>query len=109
MLREIVVEEEIPGNLQTTFRLRVDGNVIAENVTELESQFLVSEMIERIPSLRSASKRRRPSSPKAIAPPCRLEAAGGRSTNERSNGGSLYVQPPAALCESQAERRNASW
>jgi hypothetical protein len=59
MLREIVVEEEIPGDFQTTFRLRVDGNVIAENVTELESQFLVSEMLERIPSLRSASKRRR--------------------------------------------------
>ena len=37
MLREIVVEEEIPGNLQTTFRLRVDGNVIAENVTEVEN------------------------------------------------------------------------
>jgi hypothetical protein len=55
MLREIVVEEEIPGNLQTTFRLRVDGNVIAENVTELETQFLVSEMLERIPSLRVAT------------------------------------------------------
>ena len=37
MLREIVVEEEIPGDRQTTFRLRVDGNVIAENVTELET------------------------------------------------------------------------
>ena len=55
MLREIVVEEEIPGNLQTTFRLRVDGDVIAENMTELETQFLVSEMIERIPSLRIAA------------------------------------------------------
>jgi hypothetical protein len=59
MLREIVIEEEMPGNLQTTFRLRVDGNVIAENVTELESQFLVSEMLERIPSLRSAARRLR--------------------------------------------------
>ena len=59
MLREIVVEEEIPGDFQTTFRLRVDGNVIAKNMTELESQFLVSEMLERIPSLRPASKRRR--------------------------------------------------
>ena len=55
MLREIVIEEEMPGNLQTTFRLRVDRNVIAENVTELEGQFLVSEMIERIPSLRVAT------------------------------------------------------
>ena len=59
MLREIVVEEEIPGNLQTTFRLRVGGHLIAENMTELETQFLVSEMLERIPSLRSASQRRR--------------------------------------------------
>ena len=52
MLREIVIEEEMPGDFQTTFRLRVDGNLIAENMTELETQFLVSEMIERIPSLR---------------------------------------------------------
>jgi hypothetical protein len=64
MLREIVVEEEMPGNLQTTFRLRVDGNVIAANVTELGTQFLVSEMLERIPSLRSAAKRRRRASRK---------------------------------------------
>jgi hypothetical protein len=59
MLREIVIEEEMPGDFQTTFRLRVDGNVIAENVTELETQFLVSEMLERIPSLRSAARRLR--------------------------------------------------
>jgi hypothetical protein len=55
MLREIVVEEQMPGNLQTTFRLRVDGNLIAENKTELEAQFLVSGMLERIPSLRFAA------------------------------------------------------
>jgi hypothetical protein len=55
MLREIVIEEEMPADFQTTFRLRVDGNVIAENVTELETQFLVSEMLERIPSLMVAA------------------------------------------------------
>jgi hypothetical protein len=55
MLREFVIEEEMPGDFQTTFRLRVDGNVIAENMTELETQFLVSEMLERIPSLRVAA------------------------------------------------------
>ena len=55
MLREIVIEEETPSEFRTTFRLRVDGNVIAENVAELESQFLVSEMLERIPSLRVAT------------------------------------------------------
>ena len=59
MLREIVIEEEKPGDFQTTFRLRVGGHLIAANRTELETQFLVSEMIEFIPSLRSASKRRR--------------------------------------------------
>ena len=52
MLREIAIEEEMSGDFQTTFRLRVDGSVIAEKMTELETQFLVSEMIERIPSLR---------------------------------------------------------
>jgi hypothetical protein len=40
MLREIVVEEETPGDFQTTFRLRVDGDVIAKNVTELERRIL---------------------------------------------------------------------
>jgi hypothetical protein len=59
MMCEIVVEEEMPGERQTTFRLRIDESVIAENVTELESQFLISEILERFPSLRSASKRRR--------------------------------------------------
>jgi hypothetical protein len=34
-----LVEEEMPGDFQTRFRLRVDGNLIAENMTELESQF----------------------------------------------------------------------
>ena len=55
MLCEIVIEEEMPGDFQTRFRLRVDGDVIAENMTELETQFLVSEMLDRIPSLRVAA------------------------------------------------------
>jgi hypothetical protein len=55
MLREIAIEEEMPGDFQTTFCLRVDGNLIAENMTELETQFLVSEMLERIPPLRVAA------------------------------------------------------
>jgi hypothetical protein len=54
-----VVEQETSDDFRTTFRLCADGNVIAENVTELETQFLVSEMLERIPSLRAAAKRRR--------------------------------------------------
>ena len=55
MLREIAIEEEMPGDFQTTFRLRIGGNLIAESMTELEAQFLVSEMLERIPSLRAVA------------------------------------------------------
>ena len=47
-----MVQEEIPGDFETTFRERVDGSVIAKNVTELETQFLASEMLDRIPSLK---------------------------------------------------------
>jgi hypothetical protein len=68
MVREIAVEEEIPGDVQTAFRLCVDGNLIAKNVTELETQFLVSEMLERIPSLRAAVRRRRRAALEAPAP-----------------------------------------
>jgi hypothetical protein len=96
MLREIVVEEEMPGDLQTTFRLRVDGNLIAENVTELETQFLVSEMLERIPSLRvamSADAEQSESDSAALS----LEAAGGRSANERSNDGDLLCTASGGL------------
>jgi hypothetical protein len=39
MLREIVVEQETSDDFRTTFRLCADGNVIAENVTELETYF----------------------------------------------------------------------
>jgi hypothetical protein len=39
MLREIVIEEEMPGDFQTTFRLRVDGSVIAENMTDWRLSF----------------------------------------------------------------------
>jgi hypothetical protein len=48
MLRDIVIEAETPGDSQTTFRLRVDGNVIAQRVTEEEAHFLASEILERI-------------------------------------------------------------
>jgi hypothetical protein len=72
MLREIVIEEEMPGDCQTTFRLRVDGNVIAQNVTELETQFLVSARTNSVAEDRcerrcraTLERLRRP------APPCR--------------------------------------
>jgi hypothetical protein len=91
MLREIVAEEEIPGDFQTTFRVRVDGSAIAENVTELETQFLVSEVLERIPSLRSASKRRRRADRRHLAAGTALEGVQRRATQF---GAIFYAQPP---------------
>ena len=95
MLREIAIEEEMPGDFQTTFRLRVDGDVIAESMTELETQFLVSEMLDRIPSLRSprGTDTEQPCSDSAALPL-------GESSERGSQAGSLYAQALPALCES---------
>jgi len=49
MLRDIVIEAETVGDSQTTFRLHVDGNIIAKGVTEEEAHLLASEILERIP------------------------------------------------------------
>ena len=108
MLREIAVEEERPGNLQTTFRLRVDGNVTAENVTELETQFLVSENARTNSIVEGRCKATPSSSSKGIAPPCRWEAAGGLSANEGSNGAVFMPSLRRACVSAQAERRGAS-
>ena len=58
MLRDIVIEAEIPGDSRTMFRLRVDGSVIAEGVTETQAQLLIAEILERLESARSGAKRR---------------------------------------------------
>jgi hypothetical protein len=100
MLREIVIEEEMPGDFQTTFRLRVDGNLIAENMTELETQFLVSEMLERIPSLRVAASddAEQPQSNSAALP---LRGRWGAFSERAKQWGAVfYAQPPAAFSES---------
>jgi len=49
MLSGIVIEAEAPGDSATTFRLRVDGSVIAEGLTAGQAHFLVGEILERIP------------------------------------------------------------
>jgi hypothetical protein len=48
MLSDIVIEAEAPGDSATTFRLRVDGSVIAEGLTAGQARFLVGEILERI-------------------------------------------------------------
>jgi hypothetical protein len=58
MLRDFVIEAELPGDSQTMFRLRVDGSVIAHGVTEAQAQLLIAEILERLEPSRSGANRR---------------------------------------------------
>ena len=49
MLSQIVIETEASGNPQTTLRLSIDKQVIAENLTAAQAQFLIEEILDRIP------------------------------------------------------------
>lgn len=48
MLRQIVIEAETPGDSRTMFRLRIDANFIAEDLTTAQAHLLVGEILERI-------------------------------------------------------------
>jgi hypothetical protein len=48
MLRQIVIEAETPGDSRTMFRLRIDSNLIAEDLTTAQAHLLVGEILERI-------------------------------------------------------------
>jgi hypothetical protein len=48
MLSQIVIEAETPGDSQTMFRLLIDANLIAWNLTAAQAQLLVAEILERI-------------------------------------------------------------
>jgi hypothetical protein len=48
MLRQIVIEAETPGDSRTMFRLRIDANLIAEDLTTAQAHLLVGEILERI-------------------------------------------------------------
>jgi len=58
MLRDFVIEAEMPGDSQTMFRLRVGGSVIAHGVTEAQAQLLIAEILERLAPPRSGANRR---------------------------------------------------
>jgi hypothetical protein len=55
MLSQIVIEAETPGDLRTMFRLRIDASVIAEDLTEVQAELLVGEILERIALPRSVA------------------------------------------------------
>jgi hypothetical protein len=48
MLRQIVIEAETPGDSRTMFRLRIDTNLIANDLTTPQTHLLVGEILERI-------------------------------------------------------------
>jgi hypothetical protein len=48
MLRQIVIEAETPGDSRTMFRLRIDANFIAEDLTAAQAHLLVGEILERL-------------------------------------------------------------
>ena len=48
MLRQIVVEAKTPGDSRTMFRLRIDANLIAEDLTTAQAHLLVGKILERI-------------------------------------------------------------
>jgi hypothetical protein len=49
MLSQIVIEAEAHGNSETMLRLTIDKHLIAEKLTAAQAQFLVREILDRIP------------------------------------------------------------
>jgi hypothetical protein len=60
MVNQIVVEAETPDDSRTTYRLRVDANLIAEGLTAVQAQFLFGEIVDRIDPPRPAESLKRP-------------------------------------------------
>ena len=52
MARQIVIEAETPGDSRTMFRLRIDANLIAEELTAVQAHILIGEILDRIASPR---------------------------------------------------------
>jgi hypothetical protein len=48
MQRQIVIEAETPGDSRTMFRLRIDADLISEDLTTAQAHLLVGEILERI-------------------------------------------------------------
>ena len=47
-VKRIVVELETPGDSRTMFRLRLDDNVVSENLTSVQAHLLIGEILDRI-------------------------------------------------------------
>jgi hypothetical protein len=73
MLRQIVIEVETLGDSRTMFSLRIDANVISEDLTAEQARLVVGTILERI----------------ALPRPAKSTSSGGSGSNwrERSRGG----------------------
>lgn len=49
MLSQIVIETEASGDSQTMLRLSIDKQLIAEHLNAAQAQFLIEEILDRIP------------------------------------------------------------
>ena len=45
MIRQIVIEAELPDDAQSMFRLSIDANLIAKGVTVRQAYYLVGEVL----------------------------------------------------------------
>jgi hypothetical protein len=59
----ILIETQAPGDSSTMFRLRIDGKIVGENLTAVQTHLLIGEILERVVlpegrSIAPASKRR---------------------------------------------------
>lgn len=60
MVRQITIEAETPGDSLTMFRLLIDANVIAQELTAVQARLLVGEILDRITLPRTAETRKTP-------------------------------------------------
>ncbi len=66
MVRQIVIELETPGDSRSMFRLRIDDNAIADDLTAAQAHVLIGEVLDRITM---------PKSPEGAALPPESDAA----------------------------------
>ena len=48
MIRQIVIEAELPDEAQSMFRLSINANLIAKGATAAQAHYLVGEVLRRI-------------------------------------------------------------
>jgi hypothetical protein len=56
MIERIIIELETPGDSRTMFRVRMDDQMIGQNLTAAQAHLIVGEVLDRITIPRSARK-----------------------------------------------------